>query len=175
MIRARPITLKAILITTPTASAGNGLGLAGSSSETPQLQGKLAYEADLWGKAPFYGRPRGFVAQVTGAWQRTRYRPNLSRHPGQLSLLLVKIRLGPRGQCPPGHPAVYGPLDTARHPVHPGAAHLQQQPGRVRLYHGPVFHRSGRVLRRRRPGPGQLLAGFPGHKCCRSTEFIAGS
>ena len=46
----------------------------GGSSETPQLQGKLAYEKDLWGKAPFYGRPRGFVAQVTGGWQRTRYR-----------------------------------------------------------------------------------------------------
>ena len=29
--------------------------------------------ADLWGKAPFYGRPRGFTAQLTGGWQRTRY------------------------------------------------------------------------------------------------------
>ena len=50
--------------------------LPGGSSETPQLQGKLAYEGDLWGKAPFYGRPRGFVAQLTGGWQRTRYQRN---------------------------------------------------------------------------------------------------
>ena len=48
----------------------------GRSSETPQLQGKLAYEQDLWGKAPFYGRPRGFTAQVTAGWQRTRYPAN---------------------------------------------------------------------------------------------------
>jgi len=45
----------------------------GQSSETPQLQAKLSYEGDLWGKAPYYGRPRGFVAQLTGGWQRTRY------------------------------------------------------------------------------------------------------
>ena len=48
-------------------------GLAGGSSETPQFMGKVAYEQDLWGKAPFYGRPRGFTAQLTGGWQRTRY------------------------------------------------------------------------------------------------------
>ena len=48
----------------------------GQNAESPQLQGKLAYEKDLWGKAPFYGRPRGFVAQLNGAWQRTRYHNN---------------------------------------------------------------------------------------------------
>jgi len=52
------------------------VGLPGQSSETPQLQGKLAYEKDLYGKAAFYGRPRGFVAQVNAGWQRTRYRGN---------------------------------------------------------------------------------------------------
>ncbi len=51
-------------------------GLQGRSTETPQLQGKLAYEADLYGKAAFYGRPRGFVAQVNAGWQRYRYRNN---------------------------------------------------------------------------------------------------
>ena len=51
--------------------------VGGPASETPQLQGKLAYEQDLWGKAPFYGRPRGFTAQLTGGWQRTRYRSNV--------------------------------------------------------------------------------------------------
>jgi hypothetical protein len=48
--------------------------LNAQSSETPQLQGKIAFEQDLWGKAPFYGKPRGFVAQVVAGWQRTRYR-----------------------------------------------------------------------------------------------------
>ncbi|MCL6622408.1 MAG: hypothetical protein K6T55_09935 [Syntrophobacterales bacterium] len=48
--------------------------LEGQTSETPQLQAKIQYEADLWGKAGFYGRPRGFVAQVAGGWQRSRYR-----------------------------------------------------------------------------------------------------
>ena len=48
----------------------------GRSSETPQLQGKLAYEKDLYGKAAFYGRPRGFVAQLNAGWQRTRYHAN---------------------------------------------------------------------------------------------------
>jgi hypothetical protein len=51
-------------------------GLPGQSSETPQLQGKLAFEKDLYGKAAFFGRPRGFVAQVTAGWQRNRYRAN---------------------------------------------------------------------------------------------------
>jgi len=45
----------------------------GQSAESPQLQGKLAYEKDLYGKAAFYGRPRGFVAQLNAGWQRTRY------------------------------------------------------------------------------------------------------
>ena len=64
----------------PAGSTGNQLtaGLEGRSSETPQFQGKLAYEKDLWGKAAFYGRPRGFVAQVNGGWQRTRYRENFA-------------------------------------------------------------------------------------------------
>ncbi|MDP3183571.1 MAG: hypothetical protein Q8M54_12255, partial [Desulfobaccales bacterium] len=64
---------------TNTASANGAVGwvtnLPGETSETPQLQAKVGYEKDLWGKAAFYGTPRGFVAQVAYAWQRTRYRP----------------------------------------------------------------------------------------------------
>ncbi|MCX5893060.1 MAG: hypothetical protein NTW80_08845 [Deltaproteobacteria bacterium] len=60
----------------PAGPTGNTLGLEGSASETPQVQGKLAFEQDLWGKAPFYGRPRPFTAQVAAGWQRTRYRSN---------------------------------------------------------------------------------------------------
>jgi hypothetical protein len=48
--------------------------MPGQNGECPQVQGKLSYEKDLWGKAAFYGRPRGFVAQVTAGWQRTQYR-----------------------------------------------------------------------------------------------------
>ncbi len=59
-------------------SVGTTVPLEGGASETPQLQGKLAYEQDLWGKAPFYGRPRGFTAQLTAGWQRTRYRSNFN-------------------------------------------------------------------------------------------------
>lgn len=51
--------------------------LEGQASETPQIQAKVQYEGDFWGKAGFYGRPRGFVAQVAGAWQRTRYRAGI--------------------------------------------------------------------------------------------------
>ncbi len=62
----------------PAGSTGTTLGLEGSSAETPQLQGKIAFEQDLWGKAPFYGRPRGFTAQLSAGWQRTRYRSNVA-------------------------------------------------------------------------------------------------
>ncbi|MDI6853805.1 MAG: hypothetical protein QME75_09430 [Deltaproteobacteria bacterium] len=48
--------------------------LEGQTSETPQIQGKIRYDGDLWGKAGFYGRPMPFSAQVAAAWQRTRYR-----------------------------------------------------------------------------------------------------
>jgi hypothetical protein len=56
----------------------NSLGLAGTSAETPQVQGIVSFEKDLYGKAGFFGKPRGFVAQVAAAWQRTRYRNNVS-------------------------------------------------------------------------------------------------
>lgn len=56
----------------------SSLGLAGTSSETPQVQGLVAFEKDLYGKAAFFGKPRGFVAQVAAGWQRTRYRNNVA-------------------------------------------------------------------------------------------------
>ncbi len=52
------------------------VALPGQSSETPHFDAKIAYEKDLYGKAGFFGRPRGFAAQVTAGWQRTRYRAN---------------------------------------------------------------------------------------------------
>jgi hypothetical protein len=46
----------------------------GQSSETPRISASLKYEQDLWGKAAYYGKPRGFSARVAAGWQRTRYR-----------------------------------------------------------------------------------------------------
>jgi len=46
----------------------------GESSETPRFTGRVKYEADLWGKAPYYGKPRGFSARLASSWQRTRFR-----------------------------------------------------------------------------------------------------
>jgi hypothetical protein len=60
----------------PVAYNDGGTGsnqLLGSDAEFPQLQVSAKYEADLYGKAPFYGRPRGFVFEVAAGWQRTRY------------------------------------------------------------------------------------------------------
>ncbi len=43
---------------------------AGEDAETPQLQGQVKYQADLWGKAAFYGHPMPFTASVTAGWER---------------------------------------------------------------------------------------------------------
>jgi len=57
-----------------TANINNGsANLWGQRAAMPQLQFSVAFEKDLWGKAAFYGRPRGFYAQAAFAWQRTRY------------------------------------------------------------------------------------------------------
>jgi hypothetical protein len=42
----------------------------GQSAETPQVQGKLQYAHDFWGKAAYYGRPIPFTAQIVAGWQR---------------------------------------------------------------------------------------------------------
>ncbi len=49
--------------------SGNDRGGA-ESGEAPQIQGKLAYAQDLWGKAAYYGVPKPFTAQVAAGWQR---------------------------------------------------------------------------------------------------------
>ena len=46
----------------------------GEMTETPHFEGKFSFEKDLYGKAPFYGAPRGLVAQVAVSWQQNRYR-----------------------------------------------------------------------------------------------------
>ena len=42
----------------------------GQSAETPQVQGKIQYAHDFWGKAAYYGKPTPFTAQVVAGWQR---------------------------------------------------------------------------------------------------------
>ena len=42
----------------------------GQSAETPQVQGKVSYAHDFWGKAAYYGKPIPFTAQIVAGWQR---------------------------------------------------------------------------------------------------------
>jgi hypothetical protein len=63
------------------ATTAYGYGLAagtafppmntGQMAETPQLQGKVSYAQDLWGKAAYYGKPTPFTVQLVGGWQRS--------------------------------------------------------------------------------------------------------
>ncbi|MCK9375903.1 MAG: hypothetical protein M0P73_07125 [Syntrophobacterales bacterium] len=43
---------------------------SGESTAAPQVQGKLMYAQDLWGKAAYYGRPIPFTASLVAGWQR---------------------------------------------------------------------------------------------------------
>lgn len=47
----------------------------GELSETPMLEGKFRYEQDLYGKAGWYGKPRGFYVGVGAGWFRSRSVP----------------------------------------------------------------------------------------------------
>jgi hypothetical protein len=46
----------------------------GQIAESPQVQGKISYAQDLWGKAAFYGKPTPFTIQAVGGWQRNHMR-----------------------------------------------------------------------------------------------------
>jgi hypothetical protein len=66
----------------------------GESSETPRVSGSLKYEQDLWGKAAFYGKPKGFSARVAAEWQRSRYRaftPNAGRIFGENNYTNINV------------------------------------------------------------------------------------
>lgn len=54
-----------------TYSAQNDRLIEGS--ETPQVQAKIQYQADLWGKAAYYSKPTPFTVQIVGGWQRSVY------------------------------------------------------------------------------------------------------
>jgi hypothetical protein len=49
---------------------------SGEAAETPQVQGKIMYQKDLWGKAAYYGAPMPFTARLIGGWQRASLRAN---------------------------------------------------------------------------------------------------
>ena len=42
----------------------------GQSAESPQVQGKVQFQRDFWGKAAYYGRPIPLTAKVVAGWQR---------------------------------------------------------------------------------------------------------
>jgi hypothetical protein len=65
------------MVGTNRLAAGNNIGGAlNEESETPHIEAKFAYEQDLYGKAAYYGKPRGLVAHLAAGWQRTYYRTN---------------------------------------------------------------------------------------------------
>jgi len=45
----------------------------GESGEMPQIQGKVAFQQDLWGKAAYYGVPTPFTAQIVAGLQRNNF------------------------------------------------------------------------------------------------------
>jgi len=56
-----------------TMSPTGTVALWGQRSATPQFQISLDFEKDFYGKAAFYGRPKGFNINVAAGWQRTQY------------------------------------------------------------------------------------------------------
>jgi hypothetical protein len=53
---------------------GNAAINNGEYAETPQVQGKISYAHDFWGKAAYYGKPIPFTIQFVGGWQRSAIR-----------------------------------------------------------------------------------------------------
>jgi hypothetical protein len=45
--------------------------IEGEMAETPQIEAKLRFEKDLYGKGAWYGKPRGFYVGLGGAWFRS--------------------------------------------------------------------------------------------------------
>jgi hypothetical protein len=54
------------------APAGVG-NFQGQRATVPQIQGQVIYEKDLYGKAAFANRPRGFTVDIAAGMQRTQY------------------------------------------------------------------------------------------------------
>ena len=52
---------------------GNAANFPGGRTSMPQFGLQAEFEQDLWGKAAFFGRPRGFAANVSFGIQRMKY------------------------------------------------------------------------------------------------------
>ncbi len=65
------------VIATNNPYSAAGVSNSGETSETPQVQGKIMFQQDLWGKAAYYGKPTPFTAQVVAGWQRNVIRSGL--------------------------------------------------------------------------------------------------
>ena len=61
----------------PVPGSASGAINNGQSAETPQIQGKVSYAHDFWGKAAYYGKPTPFTIQFVGGWQRSVMRTSL--------------------------------------------------------------------------------------------------
>ena len=78
-------TMSRLRVVTPPFLARNVQGLVGSGAASnigaflgqraimPQFQGQVIFEKDLYGKAAFANRPRGFVFDLSAGFQRTQY------------------------------------------------------------------------------------------------------
>ncbi len=66
----------------------------GQSAESPQVQAKVTYAHDFWGKAAYYGKPTPFTAQVVAGWQR-----NVMRQQNDVTISTLN---GPNGVVIPG-------------------------------------------------------------------------
>ena len=109
----------------------------GQSAETPQVQGKVEYAHDFWGKAAYYGKPTPFTIQFVGGWQRNVMRTRPS--PPLLSGKQLRHVPGYQRSEPVCQPLVgHGVL------VHSGHPDSLRQSGRHRLHPDPVVDRPGR-------------------------------
>jgi hypothetical protein len=80
----------------------------GQSAETPQIQGKVQYQHDWWGKGAYYGKPIPFTAQIVAGWQRSVQRQ-------QNSTVAVPVNLSAFGE----NGFVNGPVNLQNQYVNP--------------------------------------------------------
>jgi hypothetical protein len=74
------------------AGSNNFYGAAssnGEAAESPQVQGKITYAHDFWGKAAYYGKPTPFTAQFVAGWQR-----NVMRQQNNVALSTLNGAIG---------------------------------------------------------------------------------
>ena len=114
----------------------------GQSAETPQVQGKIKYAHDFWGKAAYYGKPIPFTIQFVGGWQRNVIGSNLLTLP----FSCIVGEFGPVYWCCQCRTqnAVSQPLVGHGIRVHSGHPDSFRQSGRHRLHPHPVVDRPGR-------------------------------